>query len=598
MIPNAAPPASSQAPSNNRRLSVWYGFLIFILVIFVARLFYLQIVRHDYYRAEALADQLKEFAIPAQRGVIHAHEGGEFVPLVLNEKLYTLYVDPFFIKDAAGAAIKVAAVTSGDAGSYEKAMKTKGSRYQILARRLSQDQKKQIEALKLPGVGTQGQDYRTYPQGSLAAQVLGFVNNDGEGKYGVEQALDKSLTGTPGRLKAITDAEGVPLAASRNNIQVNPSNGKDMVLTLDLGMQKQLETILKKNLDKVSSNSGSALIMDVNTGAIKAMANLPTFDPAQYYDQSDSSVFTNAAVSLPLEVGSVMKTLTASAALDLGVIKADTTYNDPARWELDGHTITNIEEDGGPGVRSITDILNLSINTGAAWMLMRMGGQTGEVNATARDRWHDYMVNHFNLGKTTGIEQGYEAGGFVPEPNKGYALQLTYANTSFGQAMTATPLQMAAALASVINGGTYYQPRLIDGTLDSAGNLTAKKPIVVRSGVVSSGVSQSLRSMLEFAVKDHYKSGFSYLNFSDSFSVGGKTGTAQIANPSGGYYGNRFNGTYIGYVGGDRPQYVISVRVNEPHGVKYAGSGAAQPLFSDLAHMLIDNFNIVPKPGT
>lgn len=228
-------------------------------------------------------------------------------------------------------------------------------------------------------------------------------------------------------------------------------------------------------------------------------------------------------------------------------------------------------------------------------MLMQMGGQTGQVTAQARDRWHDYMVNHFFLGKPTGIEQGYEAGGYIPDPDKGYALQLTYANTAFGQAMTATPLQMAAALSSVINGGTYYQPRLIDGTIDISGNLVPKKPIVVRSGVVSSSVSQSLRTMLEYAVKDHFKSGFPYLNFSDNFSVGGKTGTAQIANPAGGYYGDKYNGTYIGYVGGNKPQYVISVQVSEPHGVKYAGSGAAQPIFSDLAHMLIDNFNVVPK---
>ncbi len=595
---NLNPSARAPAPQNNRRLSIWYGVLIIILVIFVARLFYLQIIRHDYYRAQALADQLKEYVVPAERGIILAHEGGAVVPLVLNEKLYTLYADPLYINNPAVAAAKVAAVTHGDAPSYEKAMKTSGSRYQILARRLSDDQKKQIDALKLPGVGTQGQDYRTYPQGTLAAQVLGFVNNDGQAAYGIEQALDKSLSGTPGKLKAITDAEGVPLAASRDNVQINPSNGKNAVLTLDLGMQKQLETILKKGLDNVQSKSGSALIMDPDTGAIRAMANWPTYNPAQYYNQTDASVFNNASVSSPLEVGSIMKTLTVSAALDLGVIKADTTYNDPGHWNLDGHSITNIEEDGGPGTHSIADILNLSINTGATWMLMQMGGQTGQVTAQARDRWHDYMVNHFNLGKQTGIEQGYEASGYVPDPDKGYALQLTYANTAFGQAMTATPLQMAAALSSILNGGTYYQPRLVDGTQDDTGKLTPKKPIVMRSGVVSASVGQSLKSIMEYTVKDHYRSGFSYLNFSDNFSVGGKTGTAEIADPAGGYYADKYNGTYIGFVGGDKPQYVIAVRVNEPHGVKYAGAGAAQPIFSDLAHMLIDNFNVIPKSGT
>ncbi len=598
MIPSVNPLARAKTPNSNRRLSIWYGILLFILVIFVARLFYLQIVRHDYYRAQALADQLKEYVIPAERGVIKAHEGGAVVPLVLNEKLYTLYVDPVYIKDAAADAAKVAAVTHGDVAAYQKAMKTSGSRYQILARRLGPDQKAQIDALMLSGVGTQGQDYRTYPQGTLAAQVLGFVNNDGQGKYGVEQALDKSLTGIAGKLKAITDAAGVPLAASKDNQAVAPQSGKDILLSLDLGMQKQLETILKAGTQRASSPSASALIMDPGTGAIKAMANYPTYDPAQYFNTADANLFNNAAVSSPLEVGSSMKVLTTSAALDSGAIKADTTYIDPGHWELDGHTISNIEEDGGPGRHSITDILNLSINTGAVWMLMQMGGQTGQVTQAGRDKWHDYMVKHFGLGQPTGIEQGYEASGYIPDPDKGYGLQLTYANTAFGQALTVTPLQMAAALSSILNGGTYYQPRLVDGTIDGNGKLTPKKPVIVRSNVVSPSVGQSLRAMLEYAVKDHFKQGFSYLNFSDNFSVGGKTGTAQIADPAGGYYANRFNGTYVGFVGGDKIQYVIAVRINEPHLGKYAGSGAAQPIFSDLAHMLIDNFNVIPKSGT
>ena len=576
---------------SNRRLSIWYGVLLLILVIFVARLFYLQIIRHDYYRVQALADQLKEYVVPAERGVIKAQEGGAVVPLVLNEKLYTLYADPLYIKDAAAAAAKVATVTHGDVAAYEKTMKTSGSRYQVLARRLSEDQKKQIDALMLPGVGSQGQDYRTYPQGTLAAQVLGFVNDDGQGKYGVEQALDKSLTGTAGKLKAITDAEGVPLAASKDNQATAPQPGKNVVLSLDLGMQKQLETILKAGTERASSPGASALIMDSSSGAIKAMANYPTYDPAQYFNVADASLFNNAAVSSPLEVGSSMKVLTVSAALDSGAIKADTTYNDPGHWDLDGHSVTNVEESGGPGTHSITDILNLSINTGATWMLMQIGGQTGQVTQAARDKWHDYMVKHFGLGQLTGIEQGYEASGVVPDPDKGYALQLTYANTAFGQAMTATPLQMAAALSSILNGGTYYRPRLIDQIIDASGKVQVQKPDVVRLAVVAPHVGTDLKSMLEYAVAHH-----SFARpFPANFSVGGKTGTAQIADPAGGYFANRFNGTYVGFVGGDKVQYVIAVRINEPHLGKYAGSGAAQPIFGDLAHMLIDNFNVVPK---
>jgi stage V sporulation protein D (sporulation-specific penicillin-binding protein) len=581
--------------SANHRILIWYGALLLVLLIFITRLFYLQIIRHDYYQKQAFKDQLKEYKIAAPRGVIKAHDGTDAVPIVLNETLYTLYADPSFAgKNAQKDAEKLAAITGGDKSEYEKLITTPKSRYVILQKRLSRDQKDKIRALKLPGIGLQEQNYRNYPQGALASQLLGFVNNDGRGTYGLEQALNKQLAGTDGELKAITDAAGVPLAASNDNVQVDPKPGDDVVLTVDLAMQKQLESALKKGLDGAKSKSGSALIMDPNTGAIKAMANWPTYDPAQYFKETDANVFSNAAVSSPLEVGSIMKTLTAAAALDQGVIKPDTSYYDPSKWPLDGHAITNIEEDGGAGTHNIGDILNLSINTGATWMLMQMGGKTGEVNQAARDKWHDYMVNHYRLGEKTGIEQGYEATGYIPEPDKGYALQLTYANTSFGQAMTATPLQMGAAISSVINGGTYYQPHLVDYSVNPSGQKVVKKPTVVDNHVVSAEVGKQMVGLMEYVVDGH-KAAFPYLNFPANYIVGGKTGTAQIANPSGGYYGDKYNGTYMGFVGGDKPQYVIIVRVNSPGVGGYAGSQAAQPLFSDLAHMLINNFNVTPK---
>jgi cell division protein FtsI/penicillin-binding protein 2 len=288
-----------------------------------------------------------------------------------------------------------------------------------------------------------------------------------------------------------------------------------------------------------------------------------------------------------------MKTLTAAAALDQGAVRPDTSYYDPSRWAMDGAQITNIEEDGGAGTRNIADILNLSLNTGATWLLMQMGGQTGQINATARHKWHDYMVNHYQFGKLTGIEQGYESPGTIPSPDKGYGLNLTYANTSFGQAMTATPLQMAAAMAATVNGGTYYKPHLLDQSTDSAGRVHKYKPEVVRRNVVSPAVSKSVKSLMEYVVANHHFSP----GFSPNYSVGGKTGTAQIADPNGGYYANKYNGTYLGFVGGDKAEYVIMVRVNDPGVGGYAGTAAAQPIFGTLAHMLIDDFGVSPKTG-
>ena len=181
------------------RIRIWYGLLILVIAIFGIRLFYVQIIHYGHYKSAALSDQLKQYQIPATRGIIELHDGNSTVPVVLNQQLYTLYADPTYVKNASQTADKVAGIIGGQSDTYEKLMKTKDTRYVILAKKLNSDQSKRLLALKIPGLGTQGQSYRIYPQGSLASQELGFVDNDGNGQYGLEQALNKQLQGTPGR---------------------------------------------------------------------------------------------------------------------------------------------------------------------------------------------------------------------------------------------------------------------------------------------------------------------------------------------------------------------------------------------------------------
>lgn len=575
------------------RFRWFYTAFILVIALFGMRAFYLQIIRHDYYVKAARSDQLKEYNIAATRGVIKAYDGDEIVPIVLNQKFYIIYADPMLIKDSAKTAGSLAQVLGGQASAYEQKLKTKDTRYVILAKKATEEQQKIILAHKYSGIGAQQQSYRTYPDGTLASQLLGFVNADGKGVYGLEQAMNKELSGTPGKLKAVTDINGVPLAANTDNILIEPAPGDDVILTIDMAMQKQLENILQQGLKNAKSDSGSALIMDPNSGAIKAMANWPTYDPTNYANVDDANVFNNAAVSSPLEIGSVMKPLTTAAALDLGAVNANTSYYDPSFWTIDGYKITNIEEDGGAGQRNIADILSLSLNTGATWLLMQMSKPGGtEITKSGREHWHDYMVNHFLFGKPTGIEQGYEADGYIPDPNEGYGLNLTYANTSFGQGMTATPLQLGAAFSAAINGGTYYQPRLIDQVIDANNKVIKKQPHIMKRNVVKPAVSKNIQDLLNIVIsKRHFQTPFNQ----SLYSVGGKTGTAEIAKPGGGYYDDQFNGTYVGFVGGDAPQYVIVVRVNQPKIGGYAGTMAAQPIFGDLAHMLIDNFDVAPR---
>lgn len=537
-----------------------------------------------------MQSQLKQYEVPAERGTILAHDGDHVAPLVLNEKKYTLFADPVYVKNPLKEAAAISKVIGVDTNKIEAQLKTANTRYVILAKKLSREQSKQLDDLGIKGIGTREESYRTYPQGSLGSQVLGFVNDDGNGQYGIEEFFDKRLRGTPGELKAITDAAGIPLVSNKDNVVTDPKPGEQIQLTIDVGLQRQLEDILKAGLDRAKSESGSAMIMDVNTGAIKGMANYPTYDPSNIAAITELGVLSNPVVSSPLEVGSIMKPLTAGAAINMGVITKDTTYYDPARIKIGDVYVSNVEEDGGPGQKTMGDFLRLSLNTGAVYLLQQMGG--GVINQQGREAWHDYMVNHYGFGVLTGVEQSGEQGGFVPDPNKGGGRDITYANTAFGQGMTATLLQMANAYAAAINGGKYYQPHLIESTTSSTGKVETIKPKEVRTALTTSS-SADVASLLQYVFTENHRL-YGMPKLPAGYIIGGKTGTAQIVKPGGGYYEDRYTGTFAGFVGGAKPEYIILVRVNEPKIGGFAGAATAAPIFSNLTTMMIDNYGITP----
>jgi cell division protein FtsI/penicillin-binding protein 2 len=575
--------------SANQRISFFYACIMIVAGIFILRLFYLQVIRHSYYQEQAQASQLKRYEIAAERGAIYAQDGAETAPLVLNERRYNIIADPEIIIDKEKTAEEVAAIVKGDKQAIQKQLENV-SRYEILASKQTKEVKAAIENAyekgEIEGVFTERTNLRIYPQGSLAANVLGFVDDEGVGRYGLEEALQAELGGTPGRVKALTDRNGIPLLATGENIVEDPISGTDTVLTIDLNMQRQVEQLLEAGLEAARSESGDIIVLDPSSGAIKAMASYPTYDPAKFYEIEDTRLFNNSTVSAPLEPGSVMKALTAAAALDSGSVGRDQTYYDPSFYSIDGATVRNIEEDGGAAVRSISDILRFSLNTGATWLLMQMGN--GELNQQGRERWHSYMTEHYRFGTATGVEQGFEETGFVPDPNDGFGLNIRYANTSFGQGMTVTPLQMAAAVASVVNGGTYYQPTLVAG-YGVGERFQANEPKILKESVVSKEVSDTIVEFMQTVVAGNSVTRNAQR---EGYIVGGKTGTAEIARPEGGYYDDRFNGTYVGFVGGDSPEYLVFVRVDDPGIGGYAGSQAAAPMFVSVVDLLVNNFSV------
>ena len=584
-------PTNVRAFDFGNRIRVLYLIISLVFGVFAIRLFYLQVIRHDYYRKVALSTQLKEYQIPSTRGVIKAYDGNKSVSLVLNEKKYTLFADPKYIKDAKKDILAVSEVIDiADINSTAEKLSNTKSRYVVIAKKLSKEQAEKINKLKLKGIGTREESYRTYPQGSLASQLLGFVNDEGEGQYGIEQSVDKDLKGTPGSLKAITDAAGVPLVSIKDNIIKDPVAGSELQLTIDIGLQRQVEDILKNGLDRAKSKSGSLMVMEVKTGAVKAMANYPTYDPGDIKNVEDVNSLSNAVVSSPLEVGSIMKVLTVAAAIDKGVLSKNSTFTDNRTVKIDDTVISNVEEDGGRGVKSVGEILRLSLNTGAVFALQQMGG--GSVNEQSRNAWYDYMTNKYGFGAKTGIEQTGEAIGIVPSPSKGFGLNVRYATSSFGQGTSQTLLQMAAAYASVVNGGNYYQPRLVDKVITD-GKAEVKKPKLLHKSV-SESTSNDIKELMEYAFSRNHKF-YGLPNLPAGYRIGGKTGSSQIASPDGGYYDDRFNGTFAGYIGGDEPEYIVLVRVNEPGIGGYAGARAAAPVFIDTINMMVGNFGLTPK---
>ncbi len=574
--------------SDRSRIIIWI--MIIIGAIFIARLFYLQILQHAYYEAEALKEHETKFTIQAKRGLIYAKDGEKNVtPLVLNEPAYTVYADPRYVQDTAKTADTLRHIAGGNmVKDFEDLLKNKDLQYAVLARQLNKDQADLLKKAQLPGIGLQTQERRVYPEGQLAAQVLGYVDTEGQGQYGLEQALDEQLAGKDGMLKTVTDVHGIPISVSGHDVQIPAQDGKNLALTIDRNIQAYVEQSLKAGLEKVQARHGSAVVLDPRTGAVRAMANYPTYDPAKYYEVRDYRSFQNAVVADPYEAGSVVKSLTMAAGLNEGVVLPQSTFLNTGSTRVDDAVIKNVLQEVN-GTRTMTEVLQHSLNTGVIHVLRQLGG--GELNRSARNKLFDYFSNHYFFGKQTGIEQSGEATGRIISPDEQEGNNVRYANMTFGQGMDTTMIQVASAFSSVVNGGTYYKPHLIDGYLQDDNQLEKKQIEIVRPDVVKPDVSTNLREMLRGARAKTFPG-----VDKPGYIIGGKTGTSQVIDPkTGKYIDQNAIGTYIGFGGNNTPQYVIMIRVVDAKSAGYSGSVAAAPIFADISNWMIDYLKIQPN---
>ncbi len=571
------------------RASILAILTLVIMAIFVVRLFYLQVVRHDYYIGLAQQEQTKQLVIPAKRGEIYAFDGSKPVKLVLNETVYTVFADPKVVEKPSEIAEMVRKVAGGDArDNLEGLMEKKESRYQILATKVTRKQAEMLKEKQLKGLGFQEETQRVYPEGQLAAQTLGFVDTEGSGKYGIEQKLNQQLSGKDGLLRSVTDVSNVPLTIGDKNINQPAKNGDDIVLTVDRNIQAYSEKALAEGLKKSGATHGSVMIMDPQTGKVMAMANLPTYKPAEYNKVQDAAAFNNGTVSIPYEPGSDIKALTVATGLDKGVIEANSTFNNTDYVKVEDRTISNATK-GQTGNITMQTALNYSLNTGMIEIMKRLG-DGNSITLGARNTLYEYFHDRLGMGELTGIELAGEAKGIVISPKDQDGGAVRYSNMAFGQGLDVTMVQVCAAFSTTINGGTYYSPTVIAGRMDKANGFIEQPIKTPKTSVISPTTSTKVRSMVHEA-----RSIFYAKSDKPGYYVGGKTGTSQTIE-NGVYVDNQTVGTYLGFGGSseEKPRYVIMVQVSGK-GMNLAGNKDAMPIFTDISNWMIDYLKLQPK---
>ena len=564
--------------------------LLGAMAIFVVRLFQLQIIQHGEYVARAKSYQQRSFVMPATRGEIYMMDGKTAVPVVLNQTVYTMIADPQAVKSSEREKIvsSLREIAGGEMlENVEARLANEKSRYEVLARNLTRTQAEVLKKKDFSGILYQQGSVRSYPEGKLGAHVLGFVNAEGQGQYGVEGGLNERLKGADGMLRSVTDVRNVPLTVGKDNIRVEPKSGENVVLTIDRNIQSFTEEALQAGVDKAGATEGSVLVMNPNTGQVLAMANYPTYDPAQYGKVQDPSIFMNPTTMGAAEQGSIIKTFLIATGLDKGAITPSSTYMNTDCIEVADRTMCNALRGLG-GVTDIQGILTNSLNVGTITVGRRLGNGS-QINLSARQAMYEYYHDKFGFGEKTGIEVN-EDNGHIYTPDTAEGNEVRYSTMTFGQGMTLTMIQVAAGFCSVVNGGQYFQPTVVDGVMDKTGVLTPSQHTSLRQ-TVSAEVSSQMREML------HVARSTTWLGREDraGYMIGGKTGTSETVR-DGAYTQSETEATYIGYGGVDHPEYVIMVRVAAPgKGLNLEGGLHAGPIFTDVSNRMIDYMKLAPR---
>ena len=571
------------------RSNILRVFLVAAMTLIVVKLFSIQVIHHDEYVAQAEAQHVMQNTIVAKRGEIYVMDGDEPVPIVMNQKVWSIIIDPQITRGDRDNIEKILRENAGEylvKKTFDEAYKTTTLRYYIVAKNVPYKNAQKIKELDLPGVYFQGSTKRVYPEGKLASGLLGFVNQDGKGQYGVEQALNKELSGVNGVLKTVKDVNNIPLTIGDENVKIPAVDGKNIVLSIDRNIQNKAEQILANKLKEYKISHGTMIVMDPGNGQVLAIASLPNYDPENYGKVEDAEVFQTNATMDAYEVASMCKTFAFAAAIDMGKMTPKSTYRNTGSVLIDGWTIKNASM-RHLGTLTMQQALNYSLNTGSIQALRWLGDSNTEITKVGKERLYDYYHNKFWLGKYTGIEIA-ESPGYIVAPDDVDATNARYANMTFGQGLTITAMQIAAAFSSVINGGEYYKPTVVAGEIVD-GEYKKNELWDADHETISPETSKTMREMLHgtrqiFRATPKYDKGV---------YVGGKTGTAQAVR-DGKYVMNETIASYAGFGAENKdaqPRYVVVVKFWEK-GRALGGEDHAMPAFNEMSEYLLEYFKM------
>jgi cell division protein FtsI/penicillin-binding protein 2 len=568
-----------------KRLQAMGVFFILFAAMLFWRMYDIAYVNHVKYLDDAQSQQRTEKIEIAARGKILVHDSvvdkSSYYPLAFDIKKFSVWVVPNQVKadqkqNVANELESLLSIPSKDI--FDKINNNK-MYIPALKKSLTMDEADKVDAKNLPGVYLTPEYSRFYPEISMASQLLGFVNYDGDGKYGFEGHYNNELKGKDGGMLAEKDTFGRVISLLD---QKDPQDGTSYVLTIDRSVQYFIEKKLAEAITTYKADSGTIIIEDIATGGIVGMASFPTYDPNKFAEVAgtNQALFVNPAIGGFYEPGSIFKPIIMSLAINGGFVTPETENVFGADVVVDGFTIKTAERKAF-GKENMTQVLKNSDNVAMTWISSLMG----------KEKMYEGISNYRFTDKT-GIDLDGEVNSLV-RPAKSWS-DITRSTTSFGQGIAITPIQILSAYATMANGGKYLFPHIVDKIVYNDGT---EKQVEKQEGeqVITKQTADSIATMLTEVVN----SGSSYRRIKQpGFLICAKTGTAQISAPEGGYLSSEdglgiYTHSVAGFAPAKAPKYAMLVKLDKPKSAMYAESTAA-PLFGEISSFLLNYYYRVP----